>query len=268
MSLLNNAEISGDLTVSGTISGQITVSPKVKIESNKNVSPSNVEQVVVPSENYDALAQVTVGAARITPITISAGEAGNEGIMPSPEYVGFGPINVKPLQNKTVTPTAQQQTITADNYNDYLGLGVVTVEAASTLYDFVLSSNMQSQIPDYMFRDQVNMRSFKTNKNNAYSMGSQVFDGCTNLKRVEMPYLTGIGMDAFYGCNNITDYYFGYKSVGMPADASQVPSLRSNNQLRGNNFKIHVPADMETYYKEATYWSNYASRIVGDYVIS
>ena len=148
------------------------------------------------------------------------------------------------------------------------GLGTVTVNATSALYDFVLSSDMQTQIPDYMFKDQVNLRSFKTSKNNSYSMGSQVFDSCTNLERVEMPYLTGIGLDAFYGCNNIKDYYFGYKSRGLPADSSQVPNLPSSNTLRGSStMKIHVPADMETYYKAATNWSNYASRIVGDYVI-
>lgn len=172
---------------------------------------------------------------------------------------------VPKLQEKTITPTSQQQVVVPEQGWD--GFSQVTVEPA--LYDFVAYSSFSENIPEFMFRDQTGMRSFTINSSNwNNSVGTQAFDGCINLKRVEIKYPKSIGADAFYGCNNVDDYYFGYKNPGMPADANQVPTLSYYMNLRGSsNMKIHVPADMEAYYKAASQWSRWSNRIVGDYVV-
>lgn len=128
----------------GLIVGEAT--PATPNLQSKTVTPARTQQTVSPDAGYDGLSSVTVDASPVKGITISAGMAGNQGIMPASSYVGFGPINVQPLQNKTVSPSAQQQTIMADNYNNYLGLGVVTIEAINLQSKTVNSSTTQQVV--------------------------------------------------------------------------------------------------------------------------
>lgn len=67
----------------------------------KSVTPAATEQIVAPDSGYDALSQVTVGAA--------------------------------PLQNKSISPSTSQQTVNADSPN--YGLGTVTVGAVDASID-------------------------------------------------------------------------------------------------------------------------------------
>ena len=267
MSLLNNAEISGDLTVSGTISGQITVSPKVKIESNKNVTPSNVEQVVVPSENYDALAQVTVGAVS--------------------------------LQNKTVTPSASQQTVTADS--GYNGLGTVTVNAApageevldklmyessNTAYDY----NIAAKSGDNKLRGFYNGKLNITTPDNITIVYSRAFEGCKFIKNFLGTRVSSVQDYAFNGCSNL-------ETVTLPRDVPDgkfysgafQDCAKLNNVYLGGFFQIyssnynqfthsctiHVPANLLSQYQNDSEWTAFIAAqaalgvtitLAGDYV--
>ena len=56
------------LGVEGSYSGQA-----ISVESNKNVTPSSTQQIILPSNGYDYLAQVTVAAIPCSTATNTAG---------------------------------------------------------------------------------------------------------------------------------------------------------------------------------------------------
>ena len=258
--------ITGNLIAVGNLSGVVSpgqVGGGAKLQS-KSVSPARTAQTVLPDEGFDGLSDVEIGAASINPITISAGNAGNEGIMPGPDYVGFGPINVKPLQNKTVTPTAQQQTITADNYNDYLGLGVVTVEAApDTLSAAMVDSG--NFAPDKVVT--VNGQAGDTFWGNA-SFGELTVNGCTivgsgsvtgnQINKVSFPDATIIKSQGIYNCSWIerkedllvpkveTIEMYGISNMGHLASL-ELPSIQTLEGLALANTStlvdLYLPGD-------------------------
>lgn len=80
---------------------------------SKTVTPAATEQIVAPDSGYDALSQVTVGAA--------------------------------PLQNKSISPSTSQQTVNADSPN--YGLGTVTVAAVTAAIDAnIVAGNIKKDI--------------------------------------------------------------------------------------------------------------------------
>ena len=100
----------------------------------KTVTPTTSIQNIVADNGYDALSQVTINAIQ----TESKTTTQNGTITPSSgKYLTSVIVNVPTgstiyNQDKTVTPTTSQQTITADS--GYTGLGTVTVNRIPTNY--------------------------------------------------------------------------------------------------------------------------------------
>ena len=259
MSLVQNAGIVG----------VITVSPKVKIEDNKNVTPSNAEQVVTPSENFDALAQVTVGAVS--------------------------------LQNKSVTPTASQQSVTADE--GYNGLGTVTVNAASDQFNTLMNNESSSPLQINVSVSGSSCKGFSSGGfsgggynltiSGGFSIEKDAFtyqkylknvvadeiDGMTNgdefsysgLITGHFAVLKNFVNNTFRGCNNITDLYFGYNGV---VGNGPLMSGRIFNGKSSGTVNIHVPADQLANYQADSTWTGIIAaeaaagvtvNLVGDY---
>lgn len=254
--------VSGEISVNATLTGNLTISEKVKIEANKNVSPSNVEQVVVPSGNYDALAQVTVGAVS--------------------------------LQNKTVTPSASQQTVTADE--GYDGLGTVTVGAvpaseetidkmmysdgdvlehnviaksgsnkcygfSDVKLDLKLPNNI-TIIQDSAFLNIAFLKSIECPM--VSSIKDHAFDSCPNLVSAKFSR-TGI-MDgkiyscAFKNCSRLTDVYF--------ASFFQIYSSNYDEFTGMRNLTVHVPASLLSTYQNDTKWQNFIASVATEYMVT
>lgn len=112
------------LGVQGTYTGQ---APSLQ---TKSVNPTTSQQVVEPDNGYDGLSAVTVGA--VTSSIDSNIQAGNikSGVNilgVSGTYTGGG----SNYQQKTVTPSASQQVVSADS--GYDALSQVTVNGSSNL---------------------------------------------------------------------------------------------------------------------------------------
>ena len=267
----------------GQLVGTLTITTGKKIEANKDVTPTTSQQVITPSEGYDAMAQVTVSAIR--------------------------------LENKSVTPTSEAQTITAgENYD---GLGTVTVQASSN------SDTLDALLNDGTNTQTVNMTDDNENHacygvkgginvvlpNTVTTIEASAFDGCNFLKSIsapgvteikdlafracyglastefpnvhtvgdnafanisngesdrylKFPVLSKIKGGAFYGSYKISDIYIGYNGVCVLDSTSAF-----NRSLGG--FTVHVPSDqLASYQADATWADAVANRgltLVGDY---
>ena len=62
MSEVDN-ELVGTLSGASTLAGTLTIPERLTIQANKNITPTDSQQEVGPDTGYDAMAQVTVGAA-------------------------------------------------------------------------------------------------------------------------------------------------------------------------------------------------------------
>jgi len=100
----------------------------------KTVNPSTNVQNIVPDSGYDALSKVTINAIQTETKSVTS----NGIVYPtSGKYLASVTVNVPTgstisNQDKTITPTEQQQVITADS--QYTGLGTVTVKPISSTY--------------------------------------------------------------------------------------------------------------------------------------
>ncbi len=95
---------------------------------NKSVTPAEIAQTVLPDETYYGLSQVNVDPIPSTYLvpegTLTINRNGTFNVK---EYANAEVNYLSNNQNKSVSPTLQQQTITADS--GYDGLGTVTVGA-------------------------------------------------------------------------------------------------------------------------------------------
>lgn len=257
--------VSGEISIDATLNGHLTISEKVKIEANKNVTPSNSQQVVIPDENYDALAKVTVGAVS--------------------------------LQNKTVTPSASQQTVTADS--GYNGLGSVTVNAAaSDPSNLTFSADSSDTVFAFDRLDMtvtiddtvgngvdIAARAFK----DCYFVGNVIcgnnvdylyglaFTGCKKLRNARFPAVTYFEPSTFSGCQNLKNLYLGYNGVVEIGMGSGDICQGHNGNVEWDDsgtLYVHVPGNQLTNYQNNVGWqtaiasatsAGYTLTLVGDY---
>ena len=121
-----NIDVAAYSTVSVNVSSTIN-------NQNKTVTPTTSQQTINADSGYSGLGTVTVNAIQTETKTVTT----NGTVIPSSgKYLTSVTVNVPTgstinNQNKTVTPSTSQQSITADS--GYTGLGTVTVNAMPTM---------------------------------------------------------------------------------------------------------------------------------------
>lgn len=138
---LNEKEITDNGEYTATDDGldgyskiHVNVVPEPPTTEEKTVEPSSIDQEVTPSEGVDYLSKVTVKAIT-APYVIPEGEVefNDNGTYPVAGKASVKvavPAVAPNLQEKTVTPSTDAQTVTPDSGKD--GLSAVVVEAIQT----------------------------------------------------------------------------------------------------------------------------------------
>ena len=113
------------------------VPPSAPTLQSKTVTPTKSSQNVTPDATYDGLSSVTVNAIPSSYIQPSGTKSITEN--GTTDVTNYASVNVNVQsgstinnQNKTVTPSESQQSVTADS--GYTGLGIVTVDAIPSDY--------------------------------------------------------------------------------------------------------------------------------------
>ena len=89
------------------------------------------------------------------------------------------------------------------------------------------------------------------------TIGGSAFRGCSSLESVTIPdSVTTIGSYAFYKCSSLTSVYC--KATTPPVGGYDMFSYNASGR------KIYVPTEAVEAYKSASYWSDYADRIVAE----
>ena len=92
--------------------------------------------------------------------------------------------------------------------------------------------------------------------NSVTSIGLSAFEGCTSLTSIAIPNsITSIGVSAFWYCSSLASIYC--KPTTPPTGGSSMFDFNASDR------KIYVPTASVDAYKAASYWSDYASDIVG-----
>ena len=95
-----------------------------------------------------------------------------------------------------------------------------------------------------------------TISNSVTSIGKYTFYGCSNIRSVTIPNnVAFINLAAFYSCSNLTSVY-----------CNAIKPPHGDEYMFTNNASgrtIYVPTQSVEAYKSASYWSKYASYIVG-----
>ena len=110
-----------------------------------------------------------------------------------------------------------------------------------------------TSIANYAFNDCTAMTSV-TIPNSVTSIGGSAFERCSKLTSVTIPNsVTSIGNNTFYTCYSLTS---------VTIEATTPPTLSNTNAFTNtNNCPIYVPAESLNTYKQASNWSELASRI-------
>lgn len=92
--------------------------------------------------------------------------------------------------------------------------------------------------------------------NGVIVIASRAFSNCSSLTSVTIPdSVTSIGNHAFYRCSSLNK---------MILFAVTPPTLHNVNAISSATTKIIIPTEGEQLYKNATNWSSWANKIIGD----
>ena len=90
------------------------------------------------------------------------------------------------------------------------------------------------------------------------SIGANTFSSCTALTNITIPSgVTSIGSYTFSNCYGMAEYHFSSTTPPTLGGSSVFSNIQSD-------CKIYVPAESLEAYKSAQYWSNHASKMVGE----
>ncbi len=118
-----------------------------------------------------------------------------------------------------------------------------------------------TSIGNYAFADCISLKSI-TIGNGVTSIGIQAFVDCRSLTSVTIPQsVTSIGYAAFANCSKLNSFYC--KPITPPTGGDLMFSHYNNGSFTPIGCKIYVPTASVSAYKAASYWSDYASYIVG-----
>lgn len=182
---------------------------------------------------------------------IKGGATGNNNLERIRSLAGGGTVN---LQNKTVTPTAQIQTITADE--GYDGLGTVTVEAETNTIDDLLKKQLVD-LESNMSGSCYGVKGFYGIENMIFSritfLMEGAFENCSSLKTISLDRAPQIRERVFWGCDNL-------ESITIK-DKLNVARLYEN-VFDGNasGIVVYVPSEILSSYQADANWSDLVSR--------
>jgi hypothetical protein len=133
-------------------------------------------------------------------------------------------------------------------------------------------------IGDYAFYECTRLRSI-TIGDSVTAIGNRAFYNCYSLTSITIPdSVITVGDYAFYECRSLTSvtigdgvisigwqvFYACSKLTSVYCEAITPPSIKGNVFYKNaSSRKIYVPSASVEAYKSATYWSDYASYIVG-----
>ena len=208
----------------GKVLSKVTVnvpSTTVKLQE-KTATPSQAEQVIIPDSGYDGLSKVTInGDSDLVATNIKQGINifGVEGT-----YQG----EQAKLQEKTATPSKEQQVINADE--GYDGLSQVTINGDEDLIADNIKKDVNifgvvgtyegsggggsEEIASLIDRSITSI----TIPSEVTNIGSYAFYGCTNLRSIVLPEaLKTIGLYAFNTCTDL-------QSITIPESVTSILS--------------------------------------------
>ena len=219
---------------------------------SKQVTPSSVQQVITPDTGYDGLSQVVVDES-------SGGGDNIEDYLDG--TVKNLTINVNKftgLQNITGTID-----ITCNTMNDYCfyncrALNYI-LRGIQQINSYVLS-NTGANLQEYgsSFRSTFIFTDAATFDN--FSVYSNAYVGT-----IYAPKATSIGTRTFGNNYRLHDIYIGKECSLSNVNAFASTPIAMSGSYADDTARIHVPADLEQTFKEATNWSTFESKIVGDY---
>lgn len=184
------------------------------------------------------------------------------------------------------------------------GLTIIKDHAFLNCYSLAFASipNGVTSIGDYAF-DYCYSLTSASMPGGVTSESTYTFRNCKSLRRVYIPNgVTSIGSTVFSGCSSLTSIgiadsvtkigssafsaSYSFASISIPSGITSIGALAFNNcygigefhvkastppTISSNTFsnirsdcKFYVPAESLEAYKTAQYWSNYASKMVGE----
>ncbi|MBR1958823.1 MAG: leucine-rich repeat domain-containing protein, partial [Tidjanibacter sp.] len=138
--------------------------------------------------------------------------------------------------------------------NGVTSIGDHTFEGCSSLTSITIPDSV-TEIGEWAFSGCKSLTSI-TIPDSVTSIGYQAFYKCTSLTSITIPEsVTSIGELAFAYCYSLTSVYC--KPTTPPTGGSYMFDYNASGR------KIYVPTQSVKAYKSASYWSDYASYIVG-----
>ena len=138
--------------------------------------------------------------------------------------------------------------------NSVTSIGTATFSGCASLTSITIPNSVTS-IGSAAFSECTSLTSVAI-PDSITSIGSYAFYGCKSLTSITIPdSVTSIANSAFAGCRRLTSVYC--KPTTPPTGNSSMFSENATGR------KIYVPRNSVDAYKSASYWSGYASDIVG-----